>query len=101
MPTYTYVCEKCEHVTDSFHKLSDPRPEQVPCEQCGDPARFRISAPMVMQVALPDGTKRKGWQDLREASKLNRQRAEASDSTRKEMTQEIKKLGYKFNTEDK
>ena len=34
MPTYNYKCknEKCNHVFEKFHKMSDPHP---PCPKCG------------------------------------------------------------------
>jgi hypothetical protein len=52
---------------------------------------------MVMEVALPDGTKRKGWDKLKEAAKLNVEASTSKGESRKEIQAEIKKLGIRMN----
>ncbi len=96
MPTYTYKCHTCEHVTEKDFKYSE-RPSTLECEECRDMAEYTISAPHVMRASFPDGHKRKGWDAVRHASKLNVARsAESNPETRKEISKEIKKLNVKI-----
>lgn len=91
MPNYVYWCEKCEHVTDAQYRMSE-RPDTHPCEICDEQAEYRIQAPMVMRASYPDGHKRKGWDKLRESSKLNKLAANSHGETKKELVREINKL---------
>jgi hypothetical protein len=95
MPNYDYCCDTCDSITVEQYKIAE-KPETITCA-CGGTAKFQIGAPMVMGTALPDGTKRKGWAQLREASKLNKSMAAAKPENRREMAKEIKKLGVTFN----
>jgi len=45
-----------------------------------------------MNTALPDGTKRKGFQDLKEAAKLNALAMDSKPNERKLIEQEVQKL---------
>jgi hypothetical protein len=47
---------------------------------------------MVMQVGLPDGTKRKGFQDLKEAANLEITKGDVRPERRGAIEREIKKL---------
>lgn len=89
MPNYTYNCETCESTTIEQFRIAD-RPETVTCA-CGGTAKFTIVPVPVMNHSYRDGTKR--FQDFREASKLNKEAAVSSDSTKKEIHREIKKMG--------
>ena len=40
MPTYSYECKTCDHVTEVFHAISAKR--RVKCEKCGGPCRRLI-----------------------------------------------------------
>lgn len=95
MPNFEFKCQECESVTTEFFKIAD-RPEVITCD-CGGTAKFQLSAPNIMGTALPDGTKRKGWAEMREASKINKQMANEKPENRKEMAKEIRKLGVKFD----
>ena len=96
-PTYTYRCEQCDHVTDGFYRLSETRPDQVPCESCGEQAQYTLAAPLVMRASYPDGTKRKGFGDLKEASKINKMIAQTDDpEARKVLKKELKKTKFSF-----
>lgn len=91
MPTYSYHCD-CGSETSHTCEYSK-RPEIIICDGCGhESAMYAISAPNVMRTALPDGTKRKGWAEMREASKMNKQAAVAQGETKKELVREINKI---------
>lgn len=93
MPTYTYLCAECESSTEEFFKYSE-RPETVTCA-CGGTASHTITpVGLMVKEAYLDGTKRKGWADVKEASKLNREMNVTRDAeSRKQIAQEIRKTG--------
>lgn len=92
MPNYEFFCEDCSCVTTGNFLYAD-RPETVPCTFCEKPARYMMSKPTVMHVALPDGTRRRGWADMKEAAKLNKEAAVARGETKRDIKKEIRKLG--------
>lgn len=100
MPTYQYECTN--HACQIYFEdliPSDERDTKYPrCPGCHTEGSIRrkIAAPALMLNALPDGTRRKGWQDLREASKLNVKMAGLDPKDRAEAKKEINKLGVKF-----
>lgn len=97
MPTYVYYCVECEKATDAFYTLKETRPDSINCGQCGKPANYQLAAPMVLKASYLDGQRRKQWQDVREASKLNRAAAATDNQQeKKELQAEQKKLGYNF-----
>jgi hypothetical protein len=97
MPTYVYYCVDCERAQDAFYSLRETRPDSINCGYCGKPANYQLKAPVVLRASYLDGQRRKQWQDLKEASKLNKAAAETSnEQEKKEMKEEQKKLGYNF-----
>ena len=42
MPTYDYVCEKCQKEFEVFQSMKDPRLENCPDEECGGSVRRKI-----------------------------------------------------------
>lgn len=95
-PNYDYACETCDSVTIENFRIAE-RPDSITCA-CGGTAKFRIAAPNLMQASFPDGTRRKGWSELREASKLNKAMAVEKKADRKrEMAAEIRKMGVKIS----
>lgn len=97
MPTYTYWCNSCEEMLDAFYTLKETRPDQINCHHCEGVANYQLSAPMVLKASFLDGQRKKQWQDLREASKLNKAAAQtASEQEKKELQSEQKKIGYNF-----
>ncbi len=95
-PNYDFHCSQCDSTTIEHFRIAD-RPESITCA-CGGTAKFQIAATMIMQTALPDGTRRKGWSEMREASKINKAMAVTkNDSTKREMAAEIRKLGVSFD----
>ena len=98
MPTYLYQCFECGDTTDGFFSLKEVRPEKIPCKSCDAQAEYQIHGPQIIhRKSFVDGQKRKGWKDLREASKLNRLAAGEDDQKKKEeILKEGKKIGYNF-----
>ena len=97
MPTYTYWCNSCEKMLDAFYSLKDTRPDQINCDYCKGVANYQLAAPMVLKASYLDGQRKKQWQDLREASKLNKAAAQTDNQQeKKELQSEQKKLGYNF-----
>lgn len=96
MPTYTYECRECESFTEDFYKFSD-RPDTITCA-CGAVADHTITAVGLMtKEAYLDGTKRKGWGDMKEASKLNKESNVSKDAeSRKQIASEIRKMGVQL-----
>lgn len=92
MPTYLYKCEACPCTEEVLCKYED-RQESVHCTGCGHRAHLTMMGATVMRASYPDGHKRKGWNEIRTASKLNKQAAvESNPETKKQMVQEIKKM---------
>lgn len=95
MPNYSYQCEKCASISDHFCKYED-RPEQIVCD-CGGMAKFKLIPPGIMTHSYMDGQGRKGYKDLKEASKLNVAAARTDNPQEKaEIKKEMKKTGYSF-----
>lgn len=97
MPTYVYYCVDCERAQDAFYTLKETRPDSITCGYCGKVANYQLKAPVVLKASYLDGQRKKQWQDLREASKLNKAAAETSnEQEKKELQAEQKKIGYNF-----
>lgn len=97
MPTYVYLCPHCKETTDGFFTLKENRPNTIPCRECGQDAQYELSAPMVLKASYLDGQRKKEWQDLREASKLNKAASQTDNQQeKKELQAEQKKIGYNF-----
>ena len=96
MPTYTYQCRECESFTEDFFKFSD-RPDTITCA-CGAVADHTITAVGLMtKEAYLDGTKRKGFQDLKEASKLNRlSNIQKDGESKRQIASEIRRMGVQL-----
>lgn len=92
---YEYLCRDCGKWMDVLVEYEDRQPT-VSCEHCSlGTAEYHISAPPVMGVAIADCVGRKrdqGWQQMKEASKLEKEKAGLPPAKRGEIDQEIKKL---------
>ena len=63
MPTYEYLCEKCEHYFTQFRSISTMNaPEEEPCPNCGEVAvkKVMMTAPAIgdavrLRIRRPDG----------------------------------------------
>lgn len=93
MPVYEFQCVDCESINVEQFPMAD-RPEHISC-MCGGKANRIISMPNLMiKEAYLDGTKRKGFSELKEANRLHRERDNVRDSSeKKKMADEIRKLG--------
>jgi hypothetical protein len=102
MPTYMFCCEdsECEIVQELFFTIAS-RPDSVECIACGKSAKHKIAAPMVMRASYPDGVKRRGFADLKEAAKLNKQAAGLRSDQRGEIQKEIRKMKVDISKENK
>jgi hypothetical protein len=64
------------------------------CPDCGGPLKRVPSSPNLMQRALPDGVKRKGWQDAKESARLEIEIADTTDENKRNaIRSEIRKMG--------
>lgn len=78
------------------------RPEQVACDECGGMSKFKLIPPGIMTHSYLDGQKRKGYQDLKEASKLNVLASRTDNQAEKaEIKKELNKTGHTFAKENK
>lgn len=86
---YEYECIVCE----VFEDRQVPylvRDEQF-CTTCENPLVRQFPTPGVTRASYVDGTRRKGWAEMREASKLNREAAGSmSTDTKREIAREIR-----------
>lgn len=89
---YEFQCVNCLTVINEFRKYED-RDRTAVCFFC-EHAMKRIfkSAPGQMNVALPDGTKRKGFQELKEAAKLETEAMDNRPEERNRIMKEVNKL---------
>jgi hypothetical protein len=55
--------------------------------------------PNFTKASYVDGHKRAGWQDMKEAAKLNKQVATARGDTKKEIKAEIRKMRVRMTKE--
>jgi putative FmdB family regulatory protein len=95
MPTYDYRCDTCDSVLTCFYKIAD-KPQTVKCD-CGGTADAMLGAPMVLKASYLDGQRRKGFADLKEASKLKAMANDSRADVRKDIQKEIKKMGVKVS----
>lgn len=74
------------------------RPEEITCA-CGGRANREFAMPNLMiKEAYPDGIKRKGFAEMREASKLNKiSGATRDEKDKKRIANEIRKMGVQLN----
>lgn len=95
MPTYEFKCVECESINVEQFSMAS-RPDEIKCA-CGSPAKYMISAPnLVLKEAYLDGTRRKGWAELREASALNKEIGlQKTDKDKKRIEKQIKQLGVR------
>lgn len=74
---YDYKCQECGG--ESVHNVSySKRDLPHPCFKCGGlSVRFYKKMPGLTKASFVDGTKRKGWADLKATAKLEEARAQA------------------------
>jgi hypothetical protein len=86
-------CAACGWYGEDLVNLEDPKP--LPCEICGAAVEVvqTMGAPTVLQASYPDGHKRPGFTEGREAAKLKVAMANLPLEKRGEIKKEIQKLG--------
>lgn len=82
MARYLFHCSSCDTDTDLDYPIGT-RPDQAPCPVCAKVAEYVLVPPGIMTHSYLDGQKRKGYQDIREASKLNVEAASTDDPQKK------------------
>lgn len=86
------LCKDCGEEWDDLVERSE-RDSLHPCRECGKIAAERVfTAPAVMNTALPDGTKRKGFTEMKEVARLEKEMANKPHNQRKDIKAEIQKL---------
>lgn len=88
-PIYDFTCETCQDTYDLMVKY-DERDSQT-CPVCSSPVIRHFPSPMILKASHHDGIKRRGWAEMREASKLNKEAASSgSEENRKAIAKEIR-----------
>lgn len=51
---YEFLCTNdiCGAVTERIQRMTDERPDSIPCKYCSSPAHFKISAPAVLTAGM-------------------------------------------------
>lgn len=92
MPVYEYTCPTCEIDYVEFRPYEE-RDTAGKCDAClGDTTRAWRTAPGQMGTALPDGVKRKGFAELKEAAKLENTAFNSRPKDRPAIMKEVQKL---------
>jgi hypothetical protein len=84
-------CEECDLVTDILIDR-DEQGGTWGCPDCGGPMSKTLSAPNFTRASYVDGTKRKGFAEMKEAVKVEREMMDLPPSKREEHQKLINKL---------
>jgi DNA-directed RNA polymerase subunit RPC12/RpoP len=86
-----FVCDGCG---SEFDLVVDKRERDlpVPCNTCGLQARPTFSVPRNLRASHPDGTRRRGFAELREASEIEAASFDLPPADRGKAAAEIAKL---------
>lgn len=76
---------------------SASRPEEILCPLCQGVAHYQMAMPAIMRASYPDGHRRKGLSEIKEAAAITREasNAGARSETRERARKEIRKLGVR------
>jgi hypothetical protein len=90
-------CPSCSLSWDTLvDRAEHAEGKYPPCPRCGEPnTRRLVSAPAIMQRALPDGVRRKGFKEGAEAFRLESESYDMPPEKRGDINKEIKKLKEK------
>lgn len=89
--TQDYLCIPCSLIFDELIEHED-RTKAVPCPDCDSSAEPVQSMPVVLRRTFPDGTRREGFREAAEASRLEAESFELPESERGEHQREIDAL---------
>lgn len=99
MPTYQWRCKECAEEIDILASIQNRDvPPEDPCPYCEQqkPENWTrlMGAPAVMNAALPDGSRRKGFREGVESFRLESEAFNhpAGSAERKRILRESKKL---------
>lgn len=101
MPNYSWQCRDCEVSVEIHRPMAQSDIPPGAEFECLCPRHKAIQWQRVYEMpgttkeSFLDGHKRKGWSELKEAAKLQREAAVSSRDKRKEIAQEIRRMGVK------
>ena len=84
-------CEDCDLVTDILIDR-DEQNGTWGCPECSGPMTKTLSAPNITRASYVDGHKRKGFQEMKEAARIERQMLDLPPAQRGDATRAIKEL---------
>jgi hypothetical protein len=86
------LCAQCG-LSSALVVEREEKDDSWECPDCGgEMKRAFLTPPAIMQRSFPDGTKRTGFQDLKEALRLESEAYDMPVNRRAEIGREIKKL---------
>lgn len=88
--TQVYRCKEHGVFDLLVHKPDRDKPH--PCPECGAASPKSFGVPRIATASLPDGTKRRGFQELKEAERIRREMYNLPEKKREKHKQEIKRL---------
>lgn len=91
---YDWLCSSCGAKTEYYVNVEESNwDSEKPCLHCDSGyARRCPSGPPVQKASFLDGTKRRNWENLKEASKLEAASFNLPPSERTELKKEVVKL---------
>lgn len=97
MPMYDYTCKHCNVVFPALVTYENRDTPEMECPVCSrqDGITRNMAIPTLTKASYPEGYKRPGWGELREAAKLNVEKANTpyqNKAERKRLDREINKL---------
>lgn len=97
---YEWQCLICDEINEISKPIAQCNEKPDSCEFCeatdGEWKRI-YSMPMQLKASYPDGHRRKGFAEVREAQKINREGIESGDrQKRTEIAKEIRKMGVRI-----
>lgn len=90
MKMVDFICEACSHEWEALMRNEEPMPTCPSCESAFVLKKF--PAPKVLNAAFLDGTKRSGFAEMKEASKLKAEMMDRPPAERAAIKREIKKV---------
>lgn len=84
-------CQDCDLVTDIIIDR-DEQGGTWGCPECGGAMSKTLSAPNITRASYVDGTKRKGFEDMKQAVRVEREMMDLPPEKRSEHKKAIKEL---------
>jgi predicted nucleic acid-binding Zn ribbon protein len=97
-PNYDYICPECGIVETHFVKYEDRESPGIHCAACNQALKYKITMPGTTKHSYVDGQRK--LNNMREAHQLsNEARKSNSTATKREIAQEITKMGVRITKE--